>query len=357
MAASAVAMGQDTGPGRVLPSVAVKYLDPATEFVVIRLTDPQYSAVLPSGGTKALSNRTMLYASDAAGKWEAPRMDMHSFESTVLTDAAALDPQSLSFLPQEKGFWHFDGDKLSETFFSGGRNAVAHKTREVYRVPEGLAKTPGVAYADDGRTAVFVEKGDKGYRLRLVDLVHGTAKTLAEDRNEISEPLVRPKHASAIYRVGPTVWTVDFTSGKKQRLSLAEGEIPQYQWPADGHALAYLNRPADPKKLVAIREMIPETQTDAKIADTTQFARFSANADNSVFVGASGSKASPYVLLLARAVKREFTLAEHKASDPRMVAPMFTPNSQGLAFQSDRHGKAAIYWMAVEKFVAETEGS
>jgi hypothetical protein len=36
---------------------------------------------------------------------------------------------------------------------------------------------------------------------------------------------------------------------------------------------------------------------------------------------------------------------------------MFTPNSQSVLFQSDRHGKPAIYWMAVEKFVSETEGS
>jgi oligogalacturonide lyase len=257
----------------------------------------------------------------------------------------------LSYLAGEKGFWHFDGGTLSETVFSG------HKTREVYRIPTGFAKTPGVAYADDGRWAVFVERDDKRYRLRLVDLVHGIAKTLAEDANEIGEPLVRPKRASAVYRMGQAVWTVDFADGKKRRLALAEGEIPQYQWGPDGRALAYLNRPADPKKLVTIREIVPETQKDAKIADTSQFACFSANADGSVFAGGSGSKASPYVLLLARAVKREFTLAEHKASDSRMVAPMFTPNSQGLTFQSDRHGRPAIYWMAVEKFVAETGGS
>lgn len=345
----AVCLGQDATRG--LPSVAVKYLDPATEFVVIRLTDPQYSAFLPSEGTRTLSNRTMLYASDASGKWEALRMDLRTFESTVLTDAATLDSQSLSFLPAEKGFWHCDGDQFHETLFAGNR------THEIYRVPEGFAKTQGVAYSDDGRSAVLVEKGDAGYRLRLLDLMRGTAKTVAEEADEITEPLVRPKHAAAVYRSGSAVWAVDFASGKKQQLNLAEGEIPQYQWVADGHALVYLNRPADRKKLTALREIVPEVQKDAAVADTSQFARFSANTDGSVFAGASGSKASPYVLLLARAVKREFTLAEHKASDSRMVTPMFTPNSQGLAFQSDRHGKPAIYWMAVEKFVAETEGS
>ena len=336
---------------RVLPSVAVKYLDPATEFVVVRLTDPQYTAVRPSGGTRPLSNRAMLYASDATGKWEALRMNLRTHESLQLTDAEVLDPQSLSFQPGEKGFWHFDGGQFIETIFSG------NKTREIYRTPDDFEKMPGVAYADDSRSAVFVEKGGSGYRLRLVDLVRGTARTLADDSEEIRDPLVRPKHAVALYRVGTSWWTVEFGNGQKRRLPLAEGETLQCQWTADGRSLLYLHRPPDPKKLTAMREFVPENGHDAWLADTSQFVRFFANADASVFAGASGSKASPYILLLARAVKREFTLAEHKASDPRMVAPMFTPNSQSLVFQSDRHGKPALYWMAVEKFVSETEGS
>jgi len=76
-----------------------------------------------------------------------------------------------------------------------------------------------------------------------------------------------------------------------------------------------------------------------------------------VIAGASGSKASPYVLLLIRSAKRELTLAEHRASDPRAVAPQFSPNSQFLIFSSDRHGKPAIYWMPVDKLVTETDGS
>jgi len=355
--ASAVGAAQNKSREHVLPSVAVKYLDPATEFVVVRVTDPQYTAVLPSSGTRTLSNRMMLYASDATGKWEALRMDLRTHESLLLTDATALDPQSVSFQPGEKGFWHFDEGRLIETIFSG------NKTREVYRTPEDFEKLPGVGFSDSGRSddahsAVFVEKGGSGTRLRLVDLMRGTAKTLVEESEEIRDPLIRPRHALALYRIGASWWTVDFGSGQKQRrLPLVDGETLQCQWSVDGQSLLYLNRPPEPKKLTAVREFIPETQKDAWISDTTQFARFSANTDASVFAGASGSKASPYVLLLARAVKREFTLAEHRASDPRMVAPMFTPNSQSLVFQSDRHGKPAIYWMAVEKFVSETEGS
>ncbi len=79
------------------------------------------------------------------------------------------------------------------------------------------------------------------------------------------------------------------------------------------------------------------------ISDTTQYACFERNADGSVFVGASGSKAlATHVLLLVRAVHREFTLCEHRASDPTKVSPIFSPNSQNIFFTSDQHGKPAI---------------
>jgi oligogalacturonide lyase len=38
-----------------------------------------------------------------------------------------------------------------------------------------------------------------------------------------------------------------------------------------------------------------------------------------------------------------------------MVAPIFSPNSQRIYFQSDRDGKMAIYAMTVDRLVAETE--
>ena len=129
------------------------------------------------------------------------------------------------------------------------------------------------------------------------------------------------------------------------------------RWTADGRGLQYLNRPADPRKLTALREFIPETGADAAIAETTQFIRFHGNGDSSVFIGASGSKASPYLLLLTRTAKRELALAEHRSSSAALVNPTFAPNSQFVIFVSDRHGKPAIYWIAVEKLVTETDGT
>ena len=91
------------------------------------------------------------------------------------------------------------------------------------------------------------------------------------------------------------------------------------------------------------------------VAKTSQFAHFGFNRDSSVFVGASRNAASPTVLLLLRVTRRELTLCEHKASHPENVAPVFSPDSQRVYFQSDRDGKPAIYCMHMERLVEKTD--
>jgi oligogalacturonide lyase len=348
-AAAAACAVDNPAKGRVFPSVAFRYLDPATEFVVTRLTDPQFRSYLPATGNRVVTSRGLLYASDASGKWEALRMDLKSRESRQLTDATNLDPASLAFLPNERSFYHFDSGRLLETISSN------FKAREIYRVPDGFEKIPGAAYSEDGQDAVLVEKSGSRHRLQWLHLAKGTAMTLVESTEEIRDPLLRPGQASLFYRHAGGPWIVNLDGRQSRRLPLAEGETRQVQWSADGHTLLYLNQPSDPHKLTSLREFAPSTNTDTLIANTTQFVHFHSNADASVFVGASGSKASSYVLLLVRAVKRELTLAEHRASDAAMVTPMFAPNSQSVFFASDRHGKPAIYRINVERFVSETE--
>ena len=340
--------------GRILPSVAVRYADPATEFTVLRLTDPQVTSSLPAAGNRGVTARQLLYASDLNGKWQAYRMDLKSKESRQLTDAENLDASSIALLANERGFWHFDGPNLIETSFP------ALKPRVVYKVPEGFDKLPGASYSDDGKYAAFIEKSASGHRLRLLH-TQGTAATLIESSEELSDPLLRPRDTSLMYRSRGELWSIRFNGKENRRLPLVEGVTLQAQWTADGHAIEYLSRPGDPHKLTALREWTPGAAPgrgdDAKIADTSQFVRFHANADASVYVGASGSKASPYLLLLIRAARRELAVAEHRASDPALVAPLFAPNSQFVVFVSDRHGKPAIYWIAVDKLVSETDGS
>jgi oligogalacturonide lyase len=350
-------LAQNAKP-RIFPSTLTRYLDPLTEFPVLRLTNPSYASRLPGHYARAVSRRStfLLYASDLTGRWEAFQMDLRSGQSRQLTEAENLEPASLTLLANDRGFCYFDGKKLLTVTLANMR------IREVYRVPEGFEPGRGLSVTEDGQYAALVENtaGENGSsRLRLVRMANGSARDLAvcsaEHGEELRDPIPRPHGTSVLYRCGSAIWMVDYDGQHQRQLPLAEGETGPAMWSPDGRTVLYLNYPADPQKLHNLREFSPDSDTDRMIANTTQFVEFASNADASVFVGASGGKASPQVLLLVRAVRRELTLAEHRASNPGMVSPIFTPNSQRIFFMSDRDGKPAIYTMSVTRLVEKTE--
>ncbi len=346
----AVWSAETPGKGRVYPSCASRYADPSTEFPVTRLTDPKQIAVLPAAYNRPVSKHNfLLYASDMAGRFEVFRLDLKSGQSKQLTEAENLQPRALAMLAEDRGFLYVDGDRVLQSGLSNLR------TREIYRLAAGF-ECGGLSIAEDGLYAAVVERKPGQSRLQLIHMIKGSAMKLAECEEEIHDPIPRPKRASILYRRGSAVWLANYDGSQDYRLRLADGETGPASWNPDGRTVLYLNYPADRTKLHNLREFTPDSKEDKLISKTTQFVGFGVNADASVFVGASGSKASPHVLLLVRTVQRELTLAEHKASDPAMVAPVFSPNSQRVFFQTDRDGKPAIYTMAVDRLVEETEG-
>jgi oligogalacturonide lyase len=344
----AACLGQ-TGKGRVLPSAFKRYADPATENQVQRLTDPAHSSMLGSGTHSVSRHGFLVCASDISGRYEAYRIDLKSGQQKQLTDAADLDPDSLTLIADDRGIVYLDGASLMTA------NISTLRAREVYKIPEGFEHGLGIGVADDGLYTALVEHQESHYRLQLVNMARGTAETLAEADEEIGESIPRPKRASVLYRRGAGLWLANYDGKQNYRLRVAEGGVGPALWSPEGRSVYYLSYPEDPHKLHALREFVPDSNEDLGVANTSQFVGIGRNTDASVFVGASGSKASPYVLLLVRAVKRELTLCEHRATDPAIVSPVFAPNSQHVYFGSDRHGKRAIYSIAVEKLVEETE--
>lgn len=346
-----------TGKGSILPSVVYRYADPSTEFPVFRLTDPQRTSALPPHYARAVSRKGnfLLYSCDASGSTQVYRLDLKTGQARLLTDAENFNPGCFTLLADERSFCYVDRGRL---YLS---SLTSLRPRQVYQPPEGFQPT-GLSITDDGLSAALVERKGSHYRLQWIRMMDGMATTLAEgDRedDEMSDPLPRPRRASVLYRRAGGVWlanTIGTQNAGKQnyRLKLADGQAAAATWSPDGRTVLYLNVPPDPHKLRNIREFTPDTNEDKAISDTTQYACFEQNADGSVFVGASGSKASPHVLLLVRAVSRELTLCEHRASDPTKVSPIFSPNSQNVFFTSDQHGKPAIYRIAVDKLVQAT---
>jgi oligogalacturonide lyase len=336
---------------QLIPSEIKRYKDAATEFDVFRLTDPAHESRLPAYYERALprNGSFLIYSSDRSGTMQAYRMDMKNGQSRTLTEASALVTESLA-LADERNICYLDGRSLFLT------NLGTLRGREVYRIEDGFEAGRGLSLSEDGLYAALVEDKTGSSRLRLIAMRTGTATTLAEADDPISDPLPRPKRSGMLYRRGNSeLWLVNFDGAQNRKLRLADGGLGPATWSADGRTVLYLNFPPSPKQLNNVRECTPDTNEDKFISNTTQFVAFNRNGDSSVFIGASGSKASPYVLLLVRSVKRELTLCEHRASDPRLSAPMFSPNSQRIFFQSDRDGKMAIYTMAVDRLVEATE--
>jgi oligogalacturonide lyase len=341
----------DGRKGEVFPSDSARYADPLTELEVYRLTKPDYSSTLTAYYNRGISNNSgwMLFCCDRTGSPQGFRIDLKSGESKQMTLAEGLDGATLTLLPDNRGFCYFAGRTLYLSILSN------LKERELYEVPEGWEPAGGMSVGPDGTHATFVEQRGEAWRLRMVALVQGVARTVIESPLAMSAPIARPMRAQILYRQsGDAVWLVNADGTQNRKLKLAPGGIGAPNWSTDGRTILYLNFPEDRTQLNNLREFTPDTGTDKLIGKTSQFAAFGANRDASVFVGSSRN-VSPTVLLLLRAAHSERTMCEHKASKPESVDPLFSPDSQRIYFQSDRHGKPAIYSMHVEKLVEKTD--
>lgn len=343
------AVADEAGPkGQTFESDWRRYADPATELEVYRLTDPSYTSTLPASYNRVISRNSafLLFCCDRSGSPEAFRMDLKTGETRQLTDRANLDGASLNLLPDGRSFCYFADRTLYQVTLSTLRE------REIYTLPEDWERSPGLCVAADSAHAIFVERRGERSRLRIVALAQGAARTVFETALSIADPIERPLRGQILYReTGKGLWLINSDGRLNRQLKLAAGGMGTANWAPDGRTLLYLNFPEDSRKLNAIREYSPDDETDKLVAPTSQYVQFGFNRDTSVFVGASRNGASPVVLLLLRLTQRERTLCEHKASHPDTVTPMFSPDAQRIYFQSDRHGKPALYSMHVEHLV------
>ena len=322
--------------GHLFPSERFRYSDPATELEVIRLTDPSFASGLTAAHLRQFGRHSdaLLYWSERDGRKQAYHLDLKSGGSKQLSEAAALDPLSMALAIDERSFFYFDGQSLVETSLPALHSKTIH---------EAAPNRVGMAVAFDG-SVLFAEGS------RIMRVTRQKAAPEFDTGAPVDAILPRPRHPDVVWRSGDGWWI-----GEKQ-LRLEPGRVGEAVWSPSGATLLYLHIPDDPKALITVREHTPESGADTEVARTSQFATFAPNGDASVFAGASRSKASAYVLLLLRVTRRELTLCEHHASDPSIVSPIFTPDSQSVFFVSDRHGKQAVYRVHVEKFVEETEG-
>ena len=162
--------------GATFPSDGRRYSDPTTEFDVIRLTDPAFSSTLSAFYNRDIARSTgsLLFCCDRSGSPQAFRMDLKNGQTRQLTDAEGLDGLSLTMTPDNRAFSYFAGRAFFSTSFS-----LPHD-RELYHIPEGWERCPGMSIGPDGTHAVFAEQKGETCRLRMVSLAQGVARTVVE---------------------------------------------------------------------------------------------------------------------------------------------------------------------------------
>ncbi|MCE5308701.1 MAG: oligogalacturonate lyase family protein [Acidobacteriales bacterium] len=341
------------GPSQVYPSERRRYSDPTTELEVVRLTDPAHATYLPSPFARTVTRRgsALLCASDRTGSMQAFRLDWKNGEARQLTNCEALDREALSWHPDERSLFCFDGPALLRVQVNNLRSRV------LYRLPEGWKKGRGFSISEDGLYAFLVENRQSRSRIRMVGLAKPSATTVVELEGTAEDPQPRPRRAGILYRRnGESLWLVNYDGADNRPLRTADGKSGPAFWSADGRTVLYLSYSGETPRRSFLREHTPDANADQLVSLTTQFVSFQPNADDSVFVGASGSVAAPHILLLLRVTHREMTLCEHGAHRAQEVKLLFTRDSQRIFFESDRHGEPAIYTMSLQALVEPTEG-
>lgn len=321
-----------------------RFADPATDTPVVRLTNPATTSLLPAPTNRFISvkRRFLIFSSDRKGKSAPFHLDLRTGALTMLAATADLDTRSLCLDERGKAVYLLDGGTLKEILLANKR-------------VEPLAENVSAFSADSSAGFVVVREG----RLEQLDSGHAV---LAE--NVSSWCLIRPGGKGCLFARDSKsdereFWYVSLPgSGGAKPTLLATGRITNPVWSQDGRSLLLLRDVQAGNTLLSeIHEIFPETGEERRVARTTQFAAFAPNPDDSVFIGASRSKAQPTVVLLIRSVQRELTLCEHRASHPAAVSPVFSPDSRRVYFQSDHQGKSALYSVNVELLVEPTAPS
>lgn len=327
-----------------------EFIDPTTEFQVTRWTEESATARLPGELERAISrnNQQLLYASNRSGLWQPFLLNLPKGDSVQLAAANELSPDSLALLKDDKEFLYLDGATLVRAQIRRNR------ARDLYRAEDGWIPNGALRVSPDDRNVALLETRGAASRVMFVDLAAGKPRQVLESSQGLLQLLdFHPRYGLLLL---DTRGTPVFHGGASSPAipPFPPGEVLHARFSGSANQLIYLLHTTAPSERTQLMEFDVATKTHQLIANTSKFAVFSPNADSSVFVGASASLAQPLLLLLLRVTRREFSLMEHSASEPSVVRPIFTHDSQTIFFQSDRLGNNCIFSVSVKGLVEQT---
>ncbi len=166
----------------------------------------------------------------------------------------------------------------------------------------------------------------------------GMATTLAEadqENDELADPSPRPRRASVLYRRSGGVWLANVDGKQNYRLKLADGQALSATWTPDGKTMPYIStsRPIRTNCVIFASSLRTLTRIGRfPTPPSTPASSRMRTAACSVAAPVRQQSVPAHVLVAGCARRaRELTLCEHRASNPAMVSPIFSPNSPGTS--------------------------
>ena len=325
-----------------------RFRDPSTEFDLLRYTDPAHASYLIPAELRSVSQKSnyLLFCCDRSGSNQVYRLDVKNGDMRQLTNVAGIHPSRVVLLPDDRTFCCLHEQRIDLFSIANG------KPKHLYESESGWTPT-ALGMHDDGRLIVIEQSGSK-WAIRSTGTAKKPPETLLETGTAVDFLRPRPRANAVLYRKEGKFWLYDYDKRSESEIKTDPITVPCLYWSTDGTSLFYLCRPEGGQG-VQLREHFPDSGEDKLIAPTSQFVSFAANRNGSVFVGVSGSKASPYVLLLLRVTRRELALGDHRSTAPEEMVIFFSPDSQRVFFHGDRSGKSCIYGFPTEKLVEPTD--
>ena len=294
-----------------MPADWGRYTDPSTEFEVLRLTDAAYESHLAAPPARSMTRGSdqLLYTSTRSGSMQAWLLQMKDGRSRLLTQAAALAPGAVTLTYDSRAILFFDGPALHYSPLNSLRE------QEICRLRDGWERESGPVSSPDGLSFYFAEQKSGRSELRRVRRPGTTAETIASGDDGILGPTPNPRRAMICWRTrGGALYTAEIDGAGLRRIETPPGRVLQAHWSPDGQAILYLLEPAAPGELNSIREQQLDSRADVLVARTSQFAAFAPNANASVFIGSSRSRANPAILIMLRPPNVSFWKATATAS-------------------------------------------
>jgi len=276
------------------------------------------------------------------------QLDLKSGQSRVL---APISHQRAFTLSVDDRIVYFQDQ---ESLFTVSLVGVPRVTR-LSDAAHPLDSSP-LCVSEDGTSLWFTAKAGDSVGLMKLRLGTKAEPTVVAKQAEINEPIPNPRRGLVLWRsTGDTVWLCEHDGANLRRMEMPAGRVRQAIWSPEGQSVLYLHEPAVEGGSAAIREQDVDSHADRLVAKTSQYACFARNANATVFVGASRSKAGPYLLLMLRLTRRELALCEHRSVDAFACSLAFSPDSQRLFFQGDKEGKSVVYSMKLDRLVEKTD--